>query len=165
MRSYHISTWLLVGFSLAACSTSGITNRKVANDENARGLRYFPLQTAEIQVFRVFKEGENPKYQRVGDVVVTQIPDTEQLSEVNYVGAVFGTREFTVKMSERGGVKEISLTSVGSTGAGGVSAVRQLAESANEAETKRQQAKIDELNRELQLIKARKDLVDALKGN
>jgi len=161
---------------LAGCSGSIKTSRvpTAKADAEATGLRYFGSQRIELSVYHVTlpnsasaEPGLRHRIDRMGDVVIDTINDPEALWQVTYQGALFANQTVNLSLSEKGTVKSIGLTSAsGSTpvAVGALQAVQKGLETQRDFDKLREQARIDELNRQTNLIKAKQDLEKALGG-
>jgi len=159
----RITVMVCIGILVAACSGT-MTTRPVMDDTQARGLRYLQAENVAIQVYSIQSraEGDELNVIRLGDVIITTIPDPNQLFEVTYQGALFTSQTFKADMSDKGTIKKLSLDAKGSASAGAITGFRTLGETARDFDKTRQQQQIDDLKRQTDLIKARKDLEDAL---
>jgi hypothetical protein len=160
----------LIAFIIITGCSGSITTNKIADsaaDLKAQGLRYFLPKRVEISVYQVTLKDPLPdkpprhRIDRVGDVIVDTINDPHELWQVNYQGALFANQGVTLTLNEKGAVKSIGLTSqAGSTPV--ALGTLQAVQTGLETQAKREQAKIDELNRRTNLIKAKQDLEKAL---
>ena len=167
---------MAIALWLSACSGS-ITTAKIADakaDACAKGLRYFKTARVEVRLYRItIPEGVSPgsplkhRIEIVGDTLSDALPDTGELWELEYHGALFANQTIDLAIGDKGGVKSIGLTSnSGNAPAvlGGLQAIQKgLETQAGFAKTK-EQARIDELTRQTNLIKAQNDLAKALGG-
>lgn len=168
-------TLLLAVTVIAGCSASIETKKvSVADDDcnifkqaeetsqnDAKGLRYFKPVRVEVTLYRIM----NNKINRIGDVITDVVSDKCQLWEVEYTGALFVNENLVLALSDKGAVKSIGLSNSGSTPAAGtLQAIQKGLETQRDFDKTRDQARIDELNREANLIKAADELRDLLPG-
>jgi uncharacterized protein YcfL len=168
MKKYKLMA-IIALVILTGCSGS-IATSKIADDAadaKAKGLRYFLPQRVEISAYQVtMPEKVQPaakmihRIDRIGDVVVDTINDPQELWQVTYQGALFANQGVTLNMNDKGAVKSIGLTGQGGTPA--ALGALQAVQTALGIPAKNEQAKIDELNRQTNLIKAKNDLEKAL---
>ena len=160
MRKYPAICFALV---TAGCSaTTTMHPVPLVNDSTATGLRFLKTQNVAIQVYEITAAKDETIVTRLGDVAVSSIPDPDALFEITFQGALFTSQSLNVKMSDKGTLKEIKLEKRGSEAAGAAAAGRGIAETIRDFEKTRMQAEIDNLNREVSLVRARKALQDAL---
>lgn len=168
---------IVIGFVLITGCSGSITTTRIADsaaDSKAQGLRYFLPQRVEISVYQVTAPKDlqgNPQMKhridRIGDVITDTINDPEALWQVTYRGALFASQGVTLSLNDKGAVKTIGLTSqTGNTpiALGALQGIQKGLETQASFEKTREQTKIDELNRQTNLIKAKHDLEKALSG-
>ena len=167
----------LVGIAaatLTACAPTFSTRPIDARaDETATGLRYMKSHRTEVRVYRVSLPNEvrDPAkpppntIERVGDAVVDSLADPSQLWVVDFKGAPFGNRTLTLSNGTNGTVSTLGVTSNSgdtSAGLGSLQAVQTLLQTERDYSKTKEQAKIDELTRQKNLIQALKDLQAAM---
>jgi hypothetical protein len=167
---------LIVFVTITGCSGSIGTSRIADGtaDAKAQGLRYFLPQRVEVHVYQVtLPETLDPnapmkhRIDRIGDIITDTINDPEALWQVTYRGALFANQSVTLTLNDKGAVKTIGLESkTGSTpvAVGALQAVQKGLETQGSFEKTREQARIDDLNRQTNLIKAKQNLENALAG-
>jgi hypothetical protein len=170
MRKLVAAAMLLLTGCSAAIRTDKIASSEA--DQTATGLRYFRPERVEIRVYHVFLPESLPvgaemkhRVDRIGDAQVDTINDTSSLWQVTYQGALFSSQNVKLGLNDKGAVKEIGLQSTGGASAvGALQAIQKGTETARDLPKTVEQARIDELNRRTNLIKARQDLEKALAG-
>ena len=101
--------------------------------------------------------------ERFGDVQNVTVPDKSALSEVIYSGAPFASQTVRLEINDNGTLKSVGLDSGSSPppGIGVLNSLNSVAGTARDFGKTVQQAKLDEVQRRVNLIKAKNDL-DAL---
>jgi hypothetical protein len=168
--------FIFISMTIAGCSGTIKTSRIAdsAADKNAEGLRYFLPQRVEIHVYHVFLPETLPadapmkhRIERVGDVLTTTVNNPQELWQVTYRGALFANQGVTLGLNDNGAVKTIGLQSnSGNTpvALGALQAVQTGLQTGGTFEKTREQARIDELTREANLITAQQALEKLLTG-
>jgi hypothetical protein len=133
----------------------------IAYKADPQGLRYFKPVRVEVNLYRINKN--KTRIDRMGDVLYDVVPDEAQLWEITYNGALFVNDNLTMALNDKGSISSIGLSNTGSTpGIGAFQAIQKGLETQRDFDKTREQARIDELTRQADLIKAEEELRKAL---
>jgi hypothetical protein len=115
----------------------------------------------EVSLYRVNKE--RTRIDRLGDLLYDVVPDRAQLWETRYRGALFVSDNLSIAVGEKGVISSIGLNNAGTNSAVGIlHAIQKGVETQRDFDKTREQAQIEELDRQTRLIKAEEELRKAL---
>jgi hypothetical protein len=159
------SSLVLLVYTLGCSGT--MKHDVVSDDRKANGIRYFPYGMYELQVFYVKRETRNSaehiQYIPVGDRQIVDIPDPHRLLEANYEGVPFGSVNFQVKLNKNGTLKQVELKNQANAAAEALNAANTALSTPEDAKKAKMQKELDDLNLQIELIKARRDLEELKK--
>lgn len=147
---------------LATTSCAGkMVHRRVADDKEARGIRYFDVANYDLQVFRRdHLQNGMAVFVPVGEPKAMQLADISSLLEASYSGKLFGSVNFQIDLNADGTLKQAILKNTGKGASGAVDAANAALETVRDLEKTKQQAEIDEIQRQIDLIKKTQELQD-----
>lgn len=157
----------LTGLGLSGCSGT-ISNQAVADPhKDPAGIRYYQPQQVELAVYLMKKNiGGAISIQRIGDHLIQTVPDPEHMREVSYAGALFDSKSFSITVQD-GIINKIGLDSNSNStppSIGALNAVSTALTTAQQAPSARGNQELNDLQLQINLLKAKYNLENYKSG-